>query len=414
MHSLCRLCRCRWWTPSPPHRRRRTVATTPARWRLPRAREKDGATLTFKDVTYTVSTSKGPLEILKGVSGMLQAGSLTAIMGPSGCGKSTLLDILADSKATGTVAADIRLNGAPRPSNYRSIAAYVMQSDATHPALTVRETLNFAAQMRMQADARRADRARDGDAGGRQPPPLRRHVHRRRRPRRPERRPAPARHRRHRADQSAAAPLPRRADERARRVRRAARRLVAPQVWRPRADRRVHHPPAARRHLPPLRQPPADGGRRDHVQRGAIADIYPYFGGVGVPCDPSVNPADFIVDLTHSPEEGEEEEDEPTAAPTPTPTPTPPPTPPTPPSPPPPTRRRLRRGELVTLYHEGDKYKKLLEAIDTYNARAAGSAGFGEPARRRQWGAPPPPERLQPFTRARRGARWASSSVACM
>ena len=63
---------------------------------------KPPANLTFRDVTYSVPRrGKEDLRILKGVSGALRAGSLTAIMGPSGCGKSTLLDVLADCKSSG-------------------------------------------------------------------------------------------------------------------------------------------------------------------------------------------------------------------------------------------------------------------------------------------------------------------------
>lgn len=45
-----------------------------------------GATLTFKDVHYTVtaSTSKDKLELLKGVSGYFASGKMTALMGSSG------------------------------------------------------------------------------------------------------------------------------------------------------------------------------------------------------------------------------------------------------------------------------------------------------------------------------------------
>ena len=119
----------------------------------------EGATLTFRDVEYSVPKGEGEkLRILKGVSGVLRKGTLTAIMGPSGCGKSTLLDVLADCKSTGFVSGDIRLNGESRPSNYRSAAAYVMQSDNTHATLTVRETLTFASELRLPYAMGRAER----------------------------------------------------------------------------------------------------------------------------------------------------------------------------------------------------------------------------------------------------------------
>ena len=44
---------------------------------------------------------------------------------------------------------------------------------------------------------------------------------------------------------------------------------------------------------------------------GPLDKIYDHFESCGVPCDRTVNPADFIVDLTHTKEdEGEEEEDD--------------------------------------------------------------------------------------------------------
>ena len=76
-------------------------------------------------------------------------GEFLVLVGPSGCGKSTLLDVLADCKGSGVISGDIRLNGQPRPPNFRTVAAYVMQSDNTHTMLTVRETLNFAAELRL-------------------------------------------------------------------------------------------------------------------------------------------------------------------------------------------------------------------------------------------------------------------------
>ena len=55
----------------------------------PASLESKGATLTFKDVCYTVkaSTSKDKLQLLKGISGYFAAGKMTALMGSSGAGK---------------------------------------------------------------------------------------------------------------------------------------------------------------------------------------------------------------------------------------------------------------------------------------------------------------------------------------
>jgi ABC-type multidrug transport system fused ATPase/permease subunit len=54
--------------------------------------EKITATLSWKDLKFTVD---GKRFILQGLSGVAEAGRVLAIMGPSGSGKSTLLDTLA-------------------------------------------------------------------------------------------------------------------------------------------------------------------------------------------------------------------------------------------------------------------------------------------------------------------------------
>lgn len=89
----------------------------------------DRALLSFKNVHYSVKLpgKKGDLHVLKGVSGVLRPGTITAIMGPSGCGKSTLLDVLADTKNVGVIEGDVRLNGRARDDEFRSKCAYVMQ-----------------------------------------------------------------------------------------------------------------------------------------------------------------------------------------------------------------------------------------------------------------------------------------------
>ncbi|EOD22017.1 hypothetical protein EMIHUDRAFT_240600 [Emiliania huxleyi CCMP1516] len=67
------------------------------------------ALVSFRDVHYSVTLpgrERQELHVLKGVSGVLRPGTLTAIMGPSGCGKSTLLDVLADTKRVGVIEGD--------------------------------------------------------------------------------------------------------------------------------------------------------------------------------------------------------------------------------------------------------------------------------------------------------------------
>ena len=320
-----------------------------------------GTTLTFRDVVYSVPRRKAdPLIILQGVSGVLPAGSLTAIMGPSGCGpsassnpassnprilvwpglprirsdpasvmgliflpgwhslparagKSTLLDCLADAKRSGLVTGDIRVNGVPRTEgdHFRSIAAYVMQSDNTHTVLTVRETLEFAAALRLPASvdevARRArveetlhdtdllhvadTRVGDDVSGGLSGGQRRRVTV---------------------AIELINQPALLFLDEPTSGLD-AYGALQVCHALRKFGDRgqtiacTIHQP---RHDIFLLFDQLMLMSKGQTMFFGPIADIFPYFSSIGVPCDPGVNPADFIVDLTHSGHaEHEDEED---------------------------------------------------------------------------------------------------------
>ncbi|VAH01165.1 unnamed protein product [Triticum turgidum subsp. durum] len=110
-------------------------------------------TLSFTDLSYRVRQGRGGLmgclpsrasnrlasmdappantkALLDGISGEAREGELFAVMGASGSGKSTLVDPLHGSRL-------------------RAISAYVMQDDLLYPMLTVRETLLFAAELRL-------------------------------------------------------------------------------------------------------------------------------------------------------------------------------------------------------------------------------------------------------------------------
>ena len=87
--------------------------------------------------------------ILENVDAELSQGKLTAILGGSGSGKTTLLNVLSRRiastrmKTSGTVL----YNESTKLSAIRS--AYVMQNDVLIPTLTVRETLRYAADLRL-------------------------------------------------------------------------------------------------------------------------------------------------------------------------------------------------------------------------------------------------------------------------
>jgi ABC-type multidrug transport system fused ATPase/permease subunit len=73
-------------------------------------------TLAFRDVRYSVTTTKGEERpLLRGVSGYARPYTLTALMGASGAGKTTLQDCLSGRKTTGTLTGNIRLKVTRRP-----------------------------------------------------------------------------------------------------------------------------------------------------------------------------------------------------------------------------------------------------------------------------------------------------------
>lgn len=81
---------------------------------------------------------------------LIWLGTLTALMGPSGSGKTSLLNVLAH-RNPGTkldVMGDVNVNGSKiSDKDFQSISSYVEQEDALIGSLTVRETLDFAAQL---------------------------------------------------------------------------------------------------------------------------------------------------------------------------------------------------------------------------------------------------------------------------
>lgn len=94
--------------------------------------------------------------ILQPITANFKAGELNVIMGPSGSGKTSLLNAMAlrlrNSPSTRyRPYGDMTFNGSvPSDSVIRSVCSYVCQDDdALLPSLTVRETLQFSAKLRL-------------------------------------------------------------------------------------------------------------------------------------------------------------------------------------------------------------------------------------------------------------------------
>ena len=99
-------------------------------------------------------------QILKHVNAHTSAGTITAILGASGSGKTSLLNALSHRTESSrlTTTGRILYNGSAKLSSVRS--AYVMQSDILIPTLTVRETLQYAAELRLPPPTTSRERRR--------------------------------------------------------------------------------------------------------------------------------------------------------------------------------------------------------------------------------------------------------------
>jgi ATP-binding cassette subfamily G (WHITE) protein 2 len=108
----------------------------------------NAACISWDDVT--VQTADGNSVLLRDVCGRVH-GRMLAIMGASGAGKTTLMNLLAcrlhgADQLRGTTLVDGRRYAL---HDLKHISGYVMQDDLLFPHLTVRETLHYAAMLRL-------------------------------------------------------------------------------------------------------------------------------------------------------------------------------------------------------------------------------------------------------------------------
>ncbi|KAG9091361.1 hypothetical protein FS749_016600 [Ceratobasidium sp. UAMH 11750] len=106
--------------------------------------------------TSLLTRGRTDKQIVRGVSAVFPSGKVTAILRPSGAGKSTFLQLLASRRlnpgfgAEFSTQGEVLFNGQPVDRPSRSQVAFVEQEDDYHlPTLTVRETLRYAAILRL-------------------------------------------------------------------------------------------------------------------------------------------------------------------------------------------------------------------------------------------------------------------------
>ncbi len=122
--------------------------------------------ISLNDVHLTLSSSAGPVNILRGMDLSINAGESIGMVGPSGSGKSTLLMAIAGLEAvtSGTVTvAGLTLNGLDEDALAlfrRDNVGIVFQSFHLIPTMTALENVAIPLELNGRADAEA--RARDG------------------------------------------------------------------------------------------------------------------------------------------------------------------------------------------------------------------------------------------------------------
>ncbi|CAA2954556.1 ABC transporter G family member 22-like isoform X1 [Olea europaea subsp. europaea] len=109
--------------------------------------------LKFTSVTYKVVlkgvTSTVEKDILNGITGSVDPGEVLALMGPSGSGKTTLLSLLGGRVRVPAPGGSVTYNDQPYSKLLKSRIGFVTQDDVLFPHLTVKETLTYAALLRL-------------------------------------------------------------------------------------------------------------------------------------------------------------------------------------------------------------------------------------------------------------------------
>lgn len=123
-----------------------------------------GRCFQFSDIGYKVKTHDKEVPektILRGVSGKIEGGNMMCVLGPSGSGKTSLIHIVSGhikttSSQSHVVGGQVVVDGKVlNSSQFQRISGLVTQEDVFNSSLTVGETLNFAAALKLPRGSRR-------------------------------------------------------------------------------------------------------------------------------------------------------------------------------------------------------------------------------------------------------------------
>mmetsp|Transcript_38652 Transcript_38652/g.27993 ORF Transcript_38652/g.27993 Transcript_38652/m.27993 type:complete len:204 (+) Transcript_38652:359-970(+) len=103
----------------------------------------------------SLGTAKKTLNVVKDATGYALPGQTTFIMGASGAGKTSLLNIISKRVTVrngAQLTGDIKMNDVVADQElFGRFSAYVMQDDILFEYFTVRESLRFAARLKLNA-----------------------------------------------------------------------------------------------------------------------------------------------------------------------------------------------------------------------------------------------------------------------
>ncbi|OBA28057.1 hypothetical protein HANVADRAFT_51777 [Hanseniaspora valbyensis NRRL Y-1626] len=117
----------------------------------------------WKNLNVDVSYDGGFRRLLNDVYGYVKPGKMTALMGSSGAGKTVLLTALSQRIKGVTITGDLLVNNKPLPTSFKRSCGFVTQADNHMTELTVKESIQFAAELRQNASVPHAEKMEYAD-----------------------------------------------------------------------------------------------------------------------------------------------------------------------------------------------------------------------------------------------------------